>query len=434
MIGQDPKPRTGLGFAGRLGAFGVAALFAIGFGWSYLTTIQGAVIAPGSVVVLGKPKSVQHLDGGVVEEIRVADGEKVSAGDLIVRLDPTLLRANLEIYRNRLAEALARRARLEAEVSGREEIEPVEQSPLLKGVDLAARETAQRELFVTRRAVQEGRRAQLDEKIVQFGNQITGVEGLIASKRAQLDLTSQELEKIGTLAEKGLALDSQIISLRRTEADLLGQLAEHQSELARINNSIRDTELEILKGENEFREKAVTELAEATNSAEELTQQILSTEKQLERVEVRAPVDGVIHELQVVTVGGVVAPGATIVQIVPTNEGMEFETRVDPTSIDQVFVGQTARLRLSALNQRTTPEIYGAVKWMSPTSVVDEATGQSFFRVQVAAPGEELARLGEIELVPGMPAEAYLQTGERTVLSYLIRPMTDHIMAAFREE
>lgn len=430
----DPAPRTGLGGVVRLGAFGAAALLIGAILLAHVTQIRGAVIAPGAVVVLGKPKSVQHLDGGVVEEIRVADGDRVGAGDVIMRLDPTLLRANLEIYRNRLAEAASRRARLTAEVAAAETIAFDPPRTLLQGADIAAQEAAQTQLFDTRRAVQAGRRAQLEEKIVQFGNQITGVEGLMASKRDQLALTEEELEKMGGLADKGLALDSQLIALKRTQADLLGQIAEHQSELARINNSIRDTELEILRSEAEFREKAVAELAEAVNGVEELTQQILSTEKQLERVDIRAPVDGLVHELQVVTIGGVVAAGATIVQIVPVNEGLEFETRVDPVSIDQVFIGQRAKVTLSAFNQRTTPELWGAVKSMSPTSIVDEATGASFFRVLVGVTPEELAKLDGLELVPGMPADAFLQTGERSVLSYLIRPLTDHLNRAFRED
>ena len=432
----DPGPRLRTGLRGHT-IFGIVFCFVLLGGsavWAHFTQISGAVIASGQAVVVGKPKSVQHLDGGVVEEILISDGDVVSGGQVLVRLDPTLLQANLDIYRNRLADALATRERLEAEQRGEETLVFKDTSELVGDAELTRRRAGQRELFESRVAVQQGRREQLSEKVTQFRNQIMGVEALIASKQEQLGLIEQELKGVQRLSDKGLARESQVLGLQRSRADLLGQIAEHQSELARIANSIRDTELEVLQGDYTFRQDAVAELSEVTTSIEELTQQIISTEKQLNRIEIRAPVDGVIHELQVVTIGGVVAPGATILQIVPRDQGIEFETRVDPISIDQVFVGQDAVVHLSALNQRTTPELTGTVKWMSPTSVVDEATGASFFRVQVLISPDELAKLGDVELVPGMPVDAFLQTGERSVMSYLTRPLTDQIARAFREE
>ena len=224
------------------------------------------------------------------------------------------------------------------------------------------------------------------------------------------------------------------MGLQRSKADLLGQIAEHKSELARIQNSIRDTELEVLQGKRELKEEAVTQLREATTQIEELRQQLISTEKQLDRTTIRAPSNGRVHEMQITTVGGVVAPGATIMQIIPSDEGLAFRTRVDPAAVDQVYVGQVATLRFSAFNQRTTPELNGRVQDISPTSVVDEVTGASFYWVAVQAPEDELARLGDVELVSGMPVEAFLKTTDRTVLSYLSKPITDQLEQAFREE
>lgn len=434
MMNPSPKPRTGLKWTAMIGAIGsICLLVGIGY-WAQVTAINGAVIANGTVVVVGKPKSVQHLDGGVVEDIRVVDGDEVAQGDVLMRLDPTLLDANLDIYRNRLAEASARKARLIAEQGSADAITFDDDQTLLAGVDEETPQVGQRRVFETRRAVQDGRREQLNEKIVQFHNQIEGVEGLAQSKRDQLAFLEQELESVMVLNEKGLAIESRVLNLQRSQADLLGQIAEHQSELARISNSIRDTELEILQGENQFKEQVVTDLTDVTTQIEELSQQILSTEKQLQRVEIRSPVDGIIHEMQIVTLGGVVAPGATILQIIPRSEGLEFETRVDPSAIDQVFVGQEAKVNLSALNQRTTPELWGTVTGTSATSIVDPATGVPYFRVQLAVEDSELDRIGDVELVPGMPVAAFIQTGERSVMSYLIRPLTDHVQQAFRED
>ena len=372
---QAPTPKMGLTWAALIGAVGSLCLLVGVAYWAHVTAINGAVIANGTVVVVGKPKTVQHLDGGVVEGILVADGDTVAQGAVLMRLDPTLLEANLEIYRNRLVEAAARKSRLAAEQVGAETITFIYPEALLADVSEETARIGQQRVFETRRAVQDGRREQLNEKIAQFHNQTTGVEGLAQSKQDQLTFLELELDAVRILHDKGLAVESRVLNLQRSQADLLGQISEHQSELARITNSIRDTELEILQGENQFREQVVTDLTEVTSTIEELSQQIFSTEKQLERVEIRSPVEGIVHEMQVVTLGGVVAPGATILQVIPGNLGLEFETRVDPTSIDQVFVGQTAKVTLSALNQRTTPELWGTVTGTSATSIVDPATG-----------------------------------------------------------
>lgn len=434
FVDTGPKLRTGLRMATWAGLIAAVALFSAAMFWAHTTNIAGAVIASGSVEVVGKPKSVQHLDGGVVEDILVDDGQAVTKGDILVRLDATLLSANLDIYRTRLSEAIALRERLVAEQVGAAQITQSPDDPLTFGVDIQSHRDGQAAIFEARRIFEEGRREQLTEKIAQFRNQTTGVEGLIASKEEQLKLLEDELSSVQLLADKGLARGNQVLALRRNQADLLGQIAEPRSELARIQNSIRDTELEILQGERQMREQVATELRQVTNNIHELRQQILSTEKQLSRIDIRAPVTGRIHEMQVTTLGGVVPPGATILQIVPVDEALSFTMRIDPASVDQVYVGQDATLRFPAFNQRTTPELYGAVIDVSPTSVVDEQTGMAFYRVRVTAEEEELARLGDNRLVPGMPVEAYLQTGDRSVLSYLTKPLTEQLNQAFREE
>lgn len=426
--------RTGLRLPGILGVLATVLLLGGGVYWSYVTEISGAVIALGSVEVEGRPKSVQHLDGGIIEKLNVSDGEFVEQGDVLVRLDDTSLLANLTIYRTRLSEATALRDRLLAEQRDAEAILFEMRDPLIGDMDHSLHQSGQQEIFDARRELEAGRREQLAEKILQFQNQTTGVEGLIDAKNQQLALVHQELSAMQQLTDQGLARASQLIALQRSQADLLGQIAEHNSELARIQNSIRDTELELLQGQRQVKEEVVTQLRETVTSIHEMRQQIQTTQKQLDRVAVRAPNGGRVHEMQFTTIGGVIPPGGTILQIIPLDEGIGLRTRIDPSSVDQIFVGQTAKVRFPAFNQRSTPELTGQVRDVSATTSIDEVTGQSFYWVEVGVAEDELARLGDLVLIPGMPVEAYLTTTDRTVLSYLTKPLMDQINQAFREE
>lgn len=431
---DSPTLKTSLRLPALIGMVAVVAIGGSAVAWASLTEISGAVIAPGAIEVVGKPKSVQHLDGGVVEQILVSDGQLVQRGEVLMRLDDTLLNANLLIYKARLAEALATRARLIAEQSGAAQITFDMTDPLLSGIQTDIYINGQAEIFAARQEFEVGRREQLAEKIRQFQNQTNGVNALIDAKKQQSAFLETEIIAQRELSEKGLARASQLLGLQRNKADLLGQIAEHSSELARIQNSVRDTELEKLQGQRQLKEEAVTRLREVTTQIEELRQQITSTQKQLERVDIRAPSNGRVHEMQITTEGGVVPPGGTILQVIPSDEGLDFRSRIDPASVDQVFVGQEATLRFSAFNQRTTPELIGHVQDISPTSVVDPATGQTFFWVTLSASDAELDRLGDVVLVSGMPVEAYLRTTDRTVLSYLTKPFTDQLDQAFRED
>jgi HlyD family secretion protein len=429
-----PPLRTDLTRAGRLGTLAGLALLTLLFGWAYVTQISGAVIAPGAAVVRGKPKIVQSLDGGIVEEIRVSDGDMVRAGDLLLRLDPTLLRINLEMYRNRLAETRAEISRLQAEQVTAPDLVFDYDTTYLDGLPLEKIDAGQRQIFEARREVIKGRKDQLAEKAAQFHNQISGVDGLITAKREQLNFIEKELADVSALHAEGLAREGQVLELQRERARLLGEIAEHQSELARIRNSIRDTELEILQAERQFKEQVVTDLREKMMESEELLLQIVTAQKQLDRIEILSPVDGIVHEMQVFNAGSVVPPGETILQVIPVSEGVEFEIRVDPNAIDQVAEGQRAKVVFTAFSTRTTPEIFGTVSGISPDAVTDPSTGQSFYRVTLTIAPEEMTRLGDHEILPGMPIEAFLQTGERTVLSYLTRPLSDQLRRAFRDD
>jgi HlyD family secretion protein len=425
--------RTGLAAPVRLGALASLVLLGSVFAWMWFTEITGAVIAPGQVVVRGQPKQVQSLDGGVIERIFVVDGDVVTKGDVLLRLDPSLLEINLGMYRNRLAEVAAREARLEAEYQEIEEPVFEVAETYLDGIDMTRHYIGQTEVLKARREVLNGRKEQLAERILQFGNQISGVEALITAKEEQLAFIAKELENVRSLNSQGLARESEMLSLQRNQSALLGEIAEYRSELARIHNSIRDTELEVLQADREFKEQVVTELRETTAQREELVLQIVTVQKQLERIDILAPTDGIVHQMQVSTEGGVLAPEATIAQIVPLSEGVEFKLRIDPRSIDQVFVGQTARVVFPAFNMRTTPELFGTVSGVAPSSVQDPATGETYFQIDLTLPEDQLALLGPVTLIPGMPVEAFLQTGERSVLAYLTEPLRQQISRAFRE-
>lgn len=428
-----PRLKTGLSRSGRGGMVAGLVLLILIVAWAALTPINGAVIASGSAVVRGQPKMVQSLDGGIVEEIRVANGDRVRAGDLLLRLDPSLLRINLDMYRTRLAETRAEIARLSAEQAKADSLRLDYDTTHIEGLALDPINRGQAEIFEARREVMMGRKTQLREKIAQFHNQMSGVEGVTGAKRDQLDLIEQELADVTSLRASGLARKSQMLELQRQRSRLLGEIAEHQSDLARIRNSIRDTELEILQSDRQFREQVVTDLRAAIRTAEELVLQIVTAQKQLDRIAILSPVDGIVHEMQVSNAGGVVPPGETILQVIPVADGVDFELRVPPDSIDQVARGQQAKVVFPAFNARTTPEIFGTVSKVSPDSVTDPATRQSFYRVTLTIAPAELARLGDRDILPGMPIEAFLQTGARTVLSYLSRPLTDHLRRAFRD-
>lgn len=425
--------KTGLATLARLGALASLVLLGVVFAWMWFTQISSAVIAPGQVVVHGLAKEVQSLDGGVIERIYVSDGDVVHKGDVLLRLDPSLIRINLDLYRNRLAEVSAREARLESEYQGLGAPVFDIDKTYLKGIDLTRHIAGQREVFRARLEVLNGRKAQLRERIAQYQNQISGVEAVIAAKNEQLAFVARELENVSGLNSQGLARESDMLTLQRNKAALLGDVAKAQSDLAQIRNSIRDTQLEMVQADNKFKEQVVNDLRDTTTKREDLVLQIVTARKQLERVDIVAPTDGVVHQMRVTTEGGVLAPEATIAEIVPLSKGVDFRLEVDPRSIDQVFVGQRARVVFPAFNMRTTPELYGSVSGISPSTVQDKKTGRSYFQIELSLSEDELALLGDQKLIPGMPVEAFLQTGKHSVLSYLTEPILRQIDLAFRD-
>ena len=418
-----------------VGLFCMIVLLGGGVVWASLATISGAVIASGSVIVEGKPKSVQHLDGGIVKSLHVVAGDRVVKDQLLVMLDDTSIAANLAIYTRRLKEAIVRQERLLAELSGVKKFEPpLAMAKLLDLGDLAGSVDQQMSLLTARYLTRQSQLGQFDEKIAQFGNQINGVKSLQDEKKNQIQTYKDELTPLLPLAAKGLVSKKRIMALKRSQAELRGQIAEHGSEISRLQNSISETRIAKLQVDREFRERVVSEIEKNDAQVDELRQQLEATRKQLGRVAIRSPVAGIIHELSLYTVGGVVQPGQTVMQVIPQNGEHEIELNLDTLSIDQVYIGQRAIVRFPSFHQRTTPELEGVIGSVSPSSVVDEKTGVAFYRVAVVIDEQEMDALEGKKLIPGMPVEAFFPTSERTVMSYLVKPLTDHLMHVFREE
>lgn len=416
--------------AGLIGL--VALLGGVGF-WAGTTVINGAVIAQGQAVVRGNAKQVQHLDGGIVADILVQDGDGVQAGDVLIRLDPTLVRMNLDVTRQRLADALTQQARLRAEQQGLGTLSFVYPDLPFEMPDMATNEAGQRAIFTARAAVQTGGRDQLAEAFLQFENQIEGLTSQMEAISAQIGFVSKDLDNMQVLVERNLARQSQLNDLNRTRAELEGRRAALASDIAQLSNARREAEIQTLQSERSFQESVVTDLRTITSQVDELVLDIVTRAAQLDRINIRAPAAGIVHELQISTVGGVIDPGQVIAEIIPQDQALDFELRVQPQDIDQVYIGQEAETLIAAFDVNETPKLIGSVARISPNAIVDPQTGQSYYLINLTVPAGEIARLGGLRIKPGMPVEAYLATGERTVLGYLVSPVTTQMRRAFRQ-
>jgi HlyD family secretion protein len=404
-------------------------------GWASTTEISGALIAPGFVVVDSNVKKVQHPTGGVVGELHARDGDKVKTGDIVVRLDDTVTKAGLAIVTKTLNGLLARASRLEAEQRGAEAV-AFPQSLLDQTTDPEAQAvmSSEAKLFEVRLQSRTGQKAQLRERIAQLSQETSGLSAQEAAKRGELELVAKELVGIRQLFSRNLVGISRLTVLERDSARLAGEIGQIVAARAQVQGKITEIELQIIQIDKDLVSEASKELREATDRIGEFIERKATAEDQLRRVNIRAPQDGIVLQSSVHTVGGVIAAGDAIMLIVPQADNLSVEAKVNPQDIDQLQIGQRTLLRLSAFNQRTTPELNGTVSRISADTALDQRTGQSYYTIRVSMPAEEIARLGEVRLIPGMPVEAFVQTGNRTMLSYLMKPLQDHLMRAFREK
>jgi HlyD family secretion protein len=418
-----------------LAAGGGVALFLIAVGgWATMTEFSGAVVASGSLVVESELKKVQHPTGGVVSELRVRDGDRVAAGDIVVRLDETVTQASLAIVQKALNEAMARQARLYAEQKDVSDILfPDELLSLAATPTMKTLMDGEQKLLDMRKSSRSGMKSQYAERIGQLRDQIQSYVEQIAAKDREIELIRQELEGVRDLLTKKLVSLSRANALEREAARLSGERGALASSVAQTKGKITETELQILQIDQDFRTEVGKELADLRGKISELVERKVTAEDQLKRTDIRAPRDGTVHQLAIHTVGGTAAPGETLMMIVPTSERLTVQAKVAPQEIEQIHQGQRAALRFSALNHSTTPEIGGVVSLVSADLTVDQRSGQGFYTVRIAVADDELARLQGAKLTPGMPVEAFLQTQQRTVLTYFTKPLTDQIARAFRE-
>lgn len=426
----------------RLNLIGLAVIIFLvgGIGsWASITQLAGAVIAPGSVVVESSVKKVQHPTGGVVGEILVKEGDSVEEGQVVMRLDDTVTRSTLGVVRSQLDENTAREARLLAERDGADAIEfPVTLTLRRDEKSVATAISGEERLFEARKKARAGQRSQLRERIVQSNEEIRGLSAQQDAKEHEVQFISQELVGVNELYGKQLVSISRIMTLERDKARLEGERGQYIAEIARARGKISETELQILQVDQDFRSEVLKDLREAQGKIAEFKERVTAAEDQLKRVDIRAPQSGIVLQLAVHTVGGVISNGETIMQIVPRADVLVVEAKVAPQDIDQISVGASTIVRIMAGDQRTMPDVTGVLTRVSADLTRDQPqagqqAGQAYYLVRVSLPEEEVRRLVNLRLVPGMPAEAFIQTYARTPLQYLLKPLHEQIARTFRE-
>jgi HlyD family secretion protein len=404
------------------------------FAWASLTEISGAVIASGVLVVDSSAKKIQHQNGGIVGEIRVREGARVSAGDVLVRFDETVLGANLAIVSRGLDELQTRQARLTAERDALDTVVfPASLLQRASDPDVARMMQGESRLFELRRSARLGQKSQLEQRIAQLQEEISGVETQAEAKAREITIIRRELEGVRDLYRKNLIQLSRLTALEREEARLDGERGQLVAGAAQAKGKVTETALQIMQIDQDLRSEVAKELREIQGRISELSERRITAEDQLRRVDIRAPQSGTVHQLAIHTVGGIVGPGELMMLIVPEGDDLAIEVKIPPQEIDQVRVGQRATLRFTAFNQRTTPEIEGVVSLVAADLTTDSRTGASYYLARMVVPEDQLKRLNGIRLVPGMPVEAFVQTGYRTVLSYLAKPIQDQMSQSFRQ-
>ena len=415
----------------------VTALVLIGgtVGWGLLTTITGAIVTSGSLEVDQHRQVVQHADGGTVQEILVTEGATVKAGDILMTLDGTLLKSELTIVETQFYEILARRGRLEAE---RDDSRTITFPPEL--IEVSARIPEVSALMVGQQRLFEARAETLTKQMEQLGKRksqtISLIEGIDAQRAAlttQVDLIAEELVSQQELLAKGLAQVTRVLALQREEARLAGQVGELTASRAQAEGRITETEIEMLRLSAARREEAGTQLRDIGYRELELAERRRALVERVSRLEMRAPVSGIVLNLRVTTPRAVIRPADAVMFIIPQDRPLVIATRVPTIHIDQVVAGQEAKVIFSAFSQRTTPEVYGVVTKVSADVLTDEATQMPYYRAEIELRDGELAKLGSVILIPGMPVEAFIRTDERTPVQFLTKPFTDYFNRAFRE-
>lgn len=434
--GQMKKPeRVEPALRLRIMMGSLLALFLVsGLGiWGTMAPIASAVIAPGIVVVDGNDKTVQHPTGGIIGEILVRNGSVVSIGQPLIRLDATQTRAALGVVVSQITQLEGRKARLAAE---RDQSPDVRFPAGFADTSAEAAEIAQSEqrLYAARQTSKEGQKKQLAERIGQFRKEIEGGKAQLAAKSAEVELMEEELARVSEMHKKSLVPVTRVLTAERDVTRLKGERGMLISSIAKADGQISETELQILALDQTMQSESMKELREVEARIAELLERRNAAQDQLNRIEIVAPHSGIVHAMQVHTVGGVIQPAEKLLTIVPQDKRLEVEVRVAPTDIDQIFIGHKATLRFSAFNHRTTDEFSGTISQASANLSTDPQTGVSYYVARMRIQDEHLNKITELKLVPGMPVETFVETGTRSAFAYLSKPLVDQFQRAFREE
>lgn len=427
--------KLGFGIMGRL-TFGltVIAVLVLGCGgWAMTAEISGAVIAPGSVVVERHVKKVQHRDGGIIAKINVRNGDVVKAGEVLVTLDDTQLKASLAMIRAQLIELTGRSARLIAERDGHDVIAFPDDFEAM-GPETAHVIAGEKRLFTVNEQTRNGQVEQLKLRIEQLSSEISGLKAQFKAKSTEFEFIQKELKSVRDLHKRQLTPITRVYALEREATRLAGEKGGLTSQIARAEGQISEIRVQILAIEQAVRSESQKQLRDIEARVTELRERQIAAQDQLNRVDLRSPISGIVHELTVHTVGGVITSAETVMLIVPKGDELTIEARIAPSDIDQVTPGQVARLRFSAFNQQTTPELDGVVKKVSADVTQDPANGQRYYTGILAIDDGMSKKLGDLKVLPGMPVEVFITTKQRTALSFLVKPFVDQLARSFREE
>ena len=417
--------------------FGLALIIiligGVGF-WSATAKLGGAVIAPATFTVESNRKMINHYDGGVVRDILVREGDRVSAGDVLVRLDSTIAGVNLEVVDKQLWESIALRTRLLAEQQGADILDiPNDLADRMDNPAVQAIVESQRLLFAARQTSRNGERRLIEQRIARFGEEITGLENQRAATDRQIDLAEQELVDLRELLDLGLTRRSRVLELERQAEQTRATSAGLTADIAEARNGIDELHLEIVQSERKLREEVTAELRTTGQRIAILEEQRVAAAQQLKQNDVLAPEDGTVVDLKVHTVGAAIRPGDPILDLVPEDDPLLLRAMVSVDDIDKIKVGQKARVRLTAFDQVTTPEVVGEVLSVTADTLIDDRTGHKFYVAMVRLADEQPSGIHDLELVPGMRAEVFVQTGSRTAFSYLVGPLRDRLARSFAE-
>ncbi len=432
---MSDSPNLRLGRPVGIGAAAILLFFGFVGGWAAMAPLNSAAIAPGLITVDTNRKTVQHLEGGIVKQIRVRDGDRVAAGQPLIVLDETQRRATLDLLRGRMTEALLLEARLIAERDGTDTVEvPDELLDRAESRDVLETLDGQRRILQARRESLDNRIRIMEQSVAQFGEEVEGLKGQIRAENRQLALIAEELKAVEELARKGLAKKPRVLALRREMANIQGSRARNVSAIARAKQAVIETRLRMDELHTERVNEVVARLRDVQAELFDLRERYRAAEDVLTRTVIEAPLDGVIVNLQVHTPGGVVGPGEPLLDIVPSGDALVVDAQVDPNDIDVVRPGLPALVRLGAFSQRRFAPLDGTVTWVSADGLTDEKTGRTFYRCRVALEDDYQAKLDGNPLTPGMQAEVMVVTGERTPFDYLMAPLYASFNRAFREQ